>query len=576
MATYDFSAITSIVYDDPANAGTREFYGASHTETVDGDTVIVPENFGEVGNNSSADNVNLITKRVLDGVLYFAVKYKAREFVVFSPSQSSGYFYEKALSSDPDLEPTEYVPFWVGGTYDFVGAITEVVSPNGYPIAGSATVQRGAATIVIPNSVDGRSTSNNGLDAHVHEGEYFFTQDYATRRLWMSPQRRSFFAVPDNTTYRSFSTSWLDDWTGKVDLFMGTGTFDIAMDQAADADLATSLQATLADLEKIAYHVNVEMAKSELVTSLDGVGVKVSMSGDDFLNSNDDSRFDDIKSKQVDNVPAKREFDMNRLADIGCRACTLTTGSSSSGYSWNASLGLDDMTLEGVTDSILSVDPTVVPLERPSDSTVMKVASALPKALGAQMPFANGREEITRALVDEDDFENLAKFAVKGVGAADKNGTTKTLQLLLESKRNSSSAEYDTTLLTSYAASSDIADRYLHHELILHLFRSAPPRPQVDGSASAFWEYVPEDGSGNDEGYYKLARLEKGVVLNFVLKTSLDLKEQTVSGQQNPLTLSTIANPTEKTRFDAGYDPNVPANEETNRVLVLYKFKFVL
>ena len=110
----------------------------------------------------------------------------------------------------------------------------------------------------------------------------------------------------------------------------------------------------------------------------------------------------------------------------------------------------------------------------------------------------------------------------------------------------------------------------------MHLFRRAPPRPQIDGSASSFWTYTPDSGPGTpDLGYYTLAKVEKGVTLNFILKTSLDLKEQTVAGAQNPLTLATNPSPVKETRFDsASYDET--QDIASSRVLILYRFNFVL
>lgn len=322
-----------------------------------------------------------------------------------------------------------------------------------------------------------------------------------------------------------------------VNIYIGTDSF-----KADAAEIGAKPLSALPDFSEIQYTVTHTSTGSDLVGLLDSLRIAVSKADfDDFAEDQGADRIDQVRTYQT---AAGRCFDMNELADLGSQAAVLSG-------SFNASVGADPIVVDDG-----SADGISIPMDITARAD-QKVAAALPKALGAQMPLTNGKDEVLRIMVDESDFSKLAAFSVKGVGATDRGGNAGvTLQSLLHSVVG---AEGDSIVFSEVNAdhAKVMKERKVGHEIISALFRAYPAgHDNTNQVADTVWEHAADD-------FLELKKLPETINLQFVLKTELDLKDGGVK------VLSTTRSPAAGGDFDV--DPTTP---DASRVLILYNFVF--
>ena len=321
-----------------------------------------------------------------------------------------------------------------------------------------------------------------------------------------------------------------------LNIFIGTNSF-----QAADVSEVDAGQLTTApNFTTIDYTVTTHLAGSYLTDMLASkVGMAVSANNfTDFTQNGGSYRIDDIRTYQH---TAGTTLDFNTFPDIGMAPGTLTG-------EFDPSYGSDNIIIDA--NRQVGIDT----------SLSNQVASALPKALGRQMPLSGGKDDIFRIMVKEDEYKNLAKFAIKDLGATDVNGTNVTLQGLIHSA--SSNAETGITYSEiDQAWHKTIDQRNVGHEILSSVFRTNPARPDnTNTGVGTTWEHENDD-------YLTLKRLPQNVNLQFVLKTELSI----VNDAGVPL-VGTSMSPqyaTGQTSFDSA-QPSVASK----RVLILYNFIF--
>ena len=320
---------------------------------------------------------------------------------------------------------------------------------------------------------------------------------------------------------------------GATSIYIGTDSF------VTDASEVGSKPITgLPNFDDISYSVTHTSNGSELVNLLNKVRIAISVDEfDDFADAEGADRVDQIRTYQK---TAGKSLDLNELSDIGLNTADL------SGF-FSKSAGADDVVVNGtsIAIDIANKDP--------------KVASAVPKALGASMPLVRGKDELLRVMINEADFAELAAFSVKGVGATDRAGNAGvTLQSLLGS---ASSNVGDTTVFSdaNTDATASVSDRLIGHEILSALFRAFPAGHDNTNQASGtIWKH-------EDEDFLTLKKLPNSVNLQFVLRTELNLKDA-----DGTVLLSTKPTPPTHTAFDSGTE--LPA--DSSRVLILYNFVF--
>lgn len=329
--------------------------------------------------------------------------------------------------------------------------------------------------------------------------------------------------------YQLFQTAGAQVPANAVNLYVGTGDFDT---QAAEVG-GQSL--TEVDFNKIAYSVTTSISNSQLLNLLSNLRIALSIDDVADFDFSQPDRLDQVRTYQI--APG-RSFDMNSIGDIGMNNATMSA-------TFPISAGSDPVDLGNGLQ---------VPMDF-SNSADVKVAAALPKAIGAQMPLTEGKDEVFRIMVNESDFANLVKFSVKGLGGADVNGNTVTLQSLL---RSVSGPNGDSILFSEVEDeyNKPVSQRKVGHEILASLFRKFPAtKENLD---NGIWEYDSND-------YLRLAKLPATINLQFVLRTELSLKDS--NGNE---VMSTNASPDEKTSFD---DDDYPtAAGAAKRVLILYNF----
>ena len=321
-----------------------------------------------------------------------------------------------------------------------------------------------------------------------------------------------------------------------LNIFIGTNSFqaaDISDVDAGTLDLAPNFTT-------IDYTVTTHLAGSYLTDMLASkVGMAVSANNfTDFTQNDGSYRIDDIRTYQH---TAGTTLDFNTFPDIGMAPGILTG-------EFDPSYGSDNIIID--SNRQVGIDTTMA----------NQVASALPKALGRQMPLSGGKDDIFRIMVNEDEYKNLAKFAIKDLGATDITGNTVSLQSLIHSA-NSNAETGITYGEIDQAWHKTIDQRNVGHEILSSVFRTSPATPEnTNTGVGATWEHENDD-------YLTLKRLPQNVNLQFVLKTELSI----VNDAGVPL-VGTSMSPsyaTGQTSFDSA-QPSVASK----RVLILYNFIF--
>ena len=324
-----------------------------------------------------------------------------------------------------------------------------------------------------------------------------------------------------------------------MNIYIGSAAFNAAdMSETGAQELEG-----LPDFDDIDYTCSISMSKADLFNMIaPKVGMAVSLAAFADFDATQADRVDAVKTYQI---ATGRDFDMSALSDIGGNNASL------SGPGFNPSTGLDAVNF---TDS--NGVAKVVELDMANQMTP---ASVLPKILGAQLPFTGGREEILRMVVDEADFADLAKFAFKGEGSVASDGTTKSLQgLLVGDSIDAGLLFTKSQLSTNFTAS--VAGRKLGHQIMSAIFRQYPATalntqvPNVATPAGAIWSLTAED-------YLTLIALPSDINLQFVLRTSLTLKDKDGANA-----ITTRASPAVATDFDTG--------ALNGRCLALFNFIF--
>lgn len=320
-----------------------------------------------------------------------------------------------------------------------------------------------------------------------------------------------------------------------VNIYIGTDAF-----QADATEVGAKPLSALPDFSAIDYVVTHTRSGADLVGLLNSLRIAVSKDEfDDFAEDQGPDRLDQVRTYQT---AGGKCFDMNTLADIGSQSAVLSGN-------FNDSVGADPIVVDDG-----SADGVTIPMDI-SNVASHTVAAALPKALGAQMPLTNGKDEVLRIMINEADFAKLAAFSIKGVGATDRAGNTGvTLQSLL---RGADGAEGDSILFANVNSDHtlSVSQRKVGHEILSALFRAYPAGHDNTNQASGtIWEHVTDD-------FLELKKLPETINLQFVLRTELDLKDG------GSTVLSTNRSPTADSDFDAD-------SLATNRVLILYNFVF--
>jgi 6-phosphogluconolactonase (cycloisomerase 2 family) len=343
----------------------------------------------------------------------------------------------------------------------------------------------------------------------------------------------------NSTTTNSMSTA-VTNVSPHAEIYLGTGVFD-----AANAtELVPGVPLGVPDLTAIRYAAEIEFTGDELVNLLANVAIKVSKDDIDFINA-DPARIDSVIAHQT---AGSKSFDMKELGNLGVKDATL---------SGDFDLGDgNDVVAVGGDVGELAIDMSAT-------SNVLPVAAVLPKVIGSAMQLTGGKEEIYRIMVNESDFVNLAKFADDSQGARDSVGATVKLQDLLRAVDSAAGDELRVSEITT-DASKPLSERRVGHEILLNLFRLAPPRPGAAGAANdpTFTGDVNGHWTYDDEDLLKLSKLPEDVNLQFVLKTSQDIVDAA-----NAKIIGTQTTP-------SGTVSGLEDSADAGRVYVLFNFKF--
>jgi hypothetical protein len=327
---------------------------------------------------------------------------------------------------------------------------------------------------------------------------------------------------------------------GAMNLYIGSAAFN-----AADMNETGSLELdALPNFDDIEYTCTLNgLSKATLLSMISTkIGMAVSLAAFADFDASQADRVDAVKTYQL---AAGSDFDMSVFPDFGGMAAALT------GSGFNASTGLDAVSFadsNGVAK--------VVELDMANQMTT---ASVLPKILGAQIPFTGGREEILRMVVDEADFADLAKFAYKSEGSTNASGLRESLQGLIACDARAIGDSYTSSDLNA-AFTAAISGRKLGHQIMAAIFRQYPATslntqvPGVAAPAGAIWSLT-------DEDYLTLIALPADLNLQFVLRTSLTLKDKDGANA-----ITTRASPTAASDFDSG--------ALDGRCLALFNFVF--
>jgi len=319
-----------------------------------------------------------------------------------------------------------------------------------------------------------------------------------------------------------------------ISIFIGMQDFQAA-NITENGGLPLTGQPAFTDIE---YTVTTSLPGQVLVDMLANVAIAVSIAEfDDFVDAGQ-ARIDDVRTYQL---AAGRSLDLAAGADLGALDATLTGNFDQSAGSDAVQVGADSYNIDMATQ--------------------MKVAAALPKAIGSQMPLTNGKDDVFRVMINEADFKGLLKFGLKDYGTTDSSGNAGvTLQSLL---RSAESPVADTITYADIVdvTSTPCTQRKIGHEIVSSLFRANPSTPTNTNLASGTtWKHENDD-------YLALKKLEQNVNLQFVLKTELNL----VDGDGSTI-LSTNPSPS-LAAGQTAFDATAPTGA-TKRVLILYNFIF--
>ena len=393
-----------------------------------------------------------------------------------------------------------------------------------YTIAGVSPSERvrvtGAASIV-PLA---------GTESNVVNGNTFFSNTFTLQTAAVTADSAVTLIGQGGSSRQAFNVQ-----ADSISIFIGMQDFQAANITENGGQPLTG-QPEFMDIE---YTVSCNLPGSDLVDMLANVGIAVSLENfDDFVDAGE-ARIDDVRTYQLN---AGYSLDLAGAAtDFGALDATLTGN-------FDSSAGSDAVQVDGVNYAI-------------DMANQMKVAAALPKALGSQMPLTNGKDDVFRVMINEADFKGLLKFGLKGYGATDINGVTGvTLQSLIRSA-HSNVADTITYADITDSSTTPCSQRKLGHEILSSLFRANPCTPSNTNLASGTtWKHEADD-------YLSLQKLEQNVNLQFVLKTELNL----VDGDG-----STILSSNPSPSLAAGqtaFDATAPTGT-TKRVLILYNFVF--
>lgn len=393
-----------------------------------------------------------------------------------------------------------------------------------YTVAGVTTAERvrvtGAATIVpLP-----------GTESNVSNGNTFFSNTFTLQTSAVTADSPVTLIGQSGSSRVAFNVQ-----ADSISIFIGMSDFQAA-NITENGGQPLSAQPAFTDIE---YTVSTTFPGQDLVDILSNVAIAVSLQNfDDFVDAGQ-ARIDDVRTYQLTNDYSLNFADSS--TDFGNLNATFTGN-------FDSSTGSDPVQIDGVDYAI-------------DMASQMKVAAALPKALGSQMPLTNGKDDVFRVMINEDDFKGLLKFGLKNHGATDINGTA---GVTLQSLIRSAFSNIGDTITYADVNSSTTApcnQRKLGHEILSSLFRANPATPQnTNLPTNTTWEHENDD-------YLKLKKLEQNVNLQFVLKTELNL----VDGDGNTI-LSTNPSPS-LAAGQTAFDATAPTGA-TKRVLILYNFVF--
>ena len=441
-------------------------------------------------------------------------------------------YYYPNVSTGTDIDSTAVAPFapfmWTTSTVRAHMAVRDMHFDMKHPIHTSD--ERFADYALKPNTTYAivfNTYAYNGLSGSS------FPYQYAEAETDPFEKDNNLGSLDLKDNYGLFRTEGASIPENAVSIYIGTDTF------AADAQETGSKPLTdLPDFEKLEYSVNVNLAGSKLVDLLSKVRMAVSVDEfDDFADDQSPDRVDQVRTYQVQ---AGKSFDMNELENLGIEAASLAGLFAKS---------------EGADDVV--VGDKSIPMDIKNKDAL--VASAVPKALGAQVPLTAGKDEVLRIMVNEADFADLVAFSLKGVGATDSNGNTGvTLQSLLGSV-SSNVGESIVFSEVNTDNTKSVKERKIGHEIMSALFRAFPAgHDNTNKVVGTVWEHA-------DDDHLALRNLPEVINLQFVLQTELSLKNE--AGE---VVLSTKPSPTEATDFDSVTE--LPA--DSKRVLILYNFIF--
>ncbi len=301
--------------------------------------------------------------------------------------------------------------------------------------------------------------------------------------------------------------------------FMGSAAFNGEADRAAN-ELVTDME-----LDDIQYRASADLSFADLKAAMRDVAIKYSTPGTDF----DATPLSDIRInvmmaiQTVDSPSASFDISLGSNGDAGKIPATLTSLFDS----------------DNNNDSVEFVDSAggVIHTVELSGPDGFSFASALPKALCRQISFAGSNEVVGRNVIETASKRNLCAFGVKEVGAFNEAGDTVSLNSLLAGAVNDGTKEMSWEEARN--SSSDAPNnRFLAHELVLAIFRNAPPTASdisVDGAdAARRWAY------NTTTGLLSLQALDGlDLTLEFVLLSELNVKDSTTGDILD----STIASP---------------------------------
>ena len=322
-----------------------------------------------------------------------------------------------------------------------------------------------------------------------------------------------------------------NDYSNYNNIFIGDVAFNA--ENVEERGTEPVIPPALGDVE---YVVDVFAKKDSLHAMIDNVEVKYAEAGDDFNVVDSSTDHSNVKSQQFADG---QTFNFNRGVECVGRMPSNLRGK------FLPDAGADNVALaeaakyldidgEVLSNAALSVAYNTNVGDAAYDDKNL-AASALPRALSAQMPGTGGDENLLRIMVKPDGYFNLLKFALGG--AKDENGDVKNLNNLVCSKESvtGDSMELDDALNSSDANPDDPNSRLLGHEILLAIFNENNPNAANCGpqSANKLWAL---DGDCVRLNNTDLA-LEREVNLQFILETKLtmNLRNGTaVSTAQSP------------------------------------------